>query len=723
VASPQFVGDDVFIGADGLGGAMHGDRVRVRVVSRGHRGPEGEIVEVVDRAQVRVAGVLRRQRQGAWLEPDDARVRGPIVLREERDQAAGASNNGQDGDAAVVRVTRFPMFSGETAEGVLEAVLGRPGELRVEIAKVLVVAGVPELHSEAAVREAEAYGSHIPEAEAATRDDLRHLPLPTIDPEDARDHDDAVWVERTRDGGYLATIAIADVSTYVTPQTALDREALARGCTIYLPDRAIPMLPRALSSNLCSLLPNVDRLCLAVQVELDSSGSVVSKKFLRGVMRSAAKLTYGGVARALGLSKQAARQPEADELVDGLRVAYELSRLLRARRKRRGSLDFEVPEPRIELDAATGLPTDVTRRGGDAGVKRAYELIEDLMLLANESVASHFVELGLATVFRVHEPPDEKKVERLAAICTALGVPFDPEEAKDPKSMSAVVARFRENAAADVLNMILLRSMKQAVYDVSNLGHFGLAAPAYLHFTSPIRRYPDLVVHRMLHALIERRGSKPRGTAMESLREAAMTASAQERKAMEIEREVVDLYRTYLMRDHVGQRFEGTVTGLSSGGAYVMLDAPFVDVHVRYEDMGGEGFTLDELGISASSPRSGDRVSLGDRMVVEILDAAILRRTVFARRVEHGLGSSERKGSSARGRAGRRGERGPDPRTSSGRSTRGRSAKTSTKQTHAKASKPSSKPTKASKHSKRSKHSTASKRTKESAPSKGRRRK
>ncbi|HLK45356.1 MAG TPA: RNB domain-containing ribonuclease, partial [Acidimicrobiales bacterium] len=347
------------------------------------RGAEGAIEAVLERGTKRVAGTLHRKGKSAWLEPDDTRVRGPIVLPRKIDTEGPGGNSGNDGDAVVVAITRWPESTDENPEGRIETVLGRPGELSVEAAKILVLEGIDEPHSTAAVREAEAYGAEVPQAMMAGREDLRHLPLPTIDPEDARDHDDAVWVERSAGGGYRAWIAIADVSTYVTPGTALDDEARARGCSVYLPDRAIPMLPRALSSNLCSLLPDVDRLCLCVEAEIDPSGRVTKSRLIRGVMRSQAKLTYGGVARALGLSGEAKREPAAEQMVDGLRVAYELSRILRSRRMERGALDFELPEAKVVLDEARE-PIDVVRRAGDEGVKKAYQLIEELMLFANE---------------------------------------------------------------------------------------------------------------------------------------------------------------------------------------------------------------------------------------------------------------------------------------------------------------------------------------------------
>jgi ribonuclease R len=671
VASLGDVGDDVFIPPDALGGAMHGDTVRVRIRGRSARGPEGEILEIVERGMKRIAGTLRRRGKSAWVEPDDARFRGPIVLPRAIDLAGPEGNSGNDGDAVVVAITRWPERSDENPEGAIDRVLGRPGALAVEAAKILLLEKIEEAHTDKAVAEAESFGEEVAAHLKEGREDLRDIPLPTIDPEDARDHDDAVWVERSAQGGYRAWIAIADVSSYVTPGTALDAEAKARGCSIYLPDRAIPMLPRALSSNLCSLLPGVDRLCLCVEADIEPDGRVRKTRIVRGVMQSKAKLTYGGVARALGLSSEAKREPAADELVEGLRVAYELSRVLRAQRMKRGALDFELPEAKVVLHEYTREPIDVTRRATDEGVKRAYQLIEELMLLANETVARWFQEKDLPTVYRVHAPPDEQKLERFAAMCEELGIDFDMEDTRDPKKLGDLLKSFSDHPLAPVLNSLLLRSMKQATYDVTNVGHFGLASKAYLHFTSPIRRYPDLVVHRQVHAVLTKPHAPPRGEGVtEKLAEAAAASSIAERRAMEIERAIVDLYRTFMMKDRVGERFEGTVTAVVGSGVFVQLDAPFVDVLVRLEDLGADRYEVDDDGLRVVAARSGDVVGLGDRVMVEVTDAAILRRTVYAKRVggERVEGRAKGRG---RGRDEKRGRGGEAP-VRKGMKTRGR---------------------------------------------------
>jgi ribonuclease R len=616
--------DDVYVPPDAIGGALHGDRVLVTVVAQSDRGLEGRLEKIVKRRSPRVAGVLRKRGKSAWLEPDDTRLRGPIVVSD-------ASKQAKDGDAAVVSITRFPEFQDENPEGELVMVLGPPGEPNVEIAKILVREDVRESHSDGALREAERFAQELrPSSEG--RVDLRDIPLPTIDPEDARDHDDAVWVERRGDG-FRAWIAIADVSEFVQPGTELDEEALARGCTVYLPTRAIPMLPAALAADLCSLLPERERLCLCVIADLDKEGTIKSYEIVEGVMRSAAMLTYGGVARTLGFSDLPPKSAAAEAFKKDLKVMEELTRKLRKARMGRGALDMDLPEARVIVDPQTGAPTDVIRRAQDPGVKRAYSMIEELMLLANEAVALWLGKHKAPTVYRIHGQPDEKKLDRLGEVAGRLGVEFDPEEMKEPLGVARFLARAQKHERRQVLEMLLLRSLKQAAYDTTNIGHFGLASKNYVHFTSPIRRYPDVQVHRAVKAIL--RGNKPDSSpaARENLQVSASLSSSRERAVMDIEREVVDLYRCLLMREHVGETFEGTVSALVGTGAFISLDSPFVDVLVRYEAMGPDQYNLSEDELSAVGARSGDTISLGDRVLVTIEDVAILRRQTYGRRV------------------------------------------------------------------------------------------
>ncbi len=617
--------DDVFVGSEGLGGALHGDRVQVGQFTRSSRGLEGRVTAIVERRSERVAGVLTRRGRSAWLVPDDARLRGPIVLNR-------ADTMGRDGEAAVVRITRFPDTADQNPEGELLAVLGAPGEPPVEVAKILLREQIVEEHPEAAMQQAEAQAASLLPKRTERRLDLRHLPLPTIDPKDARDHDDAVWVEKTRDG-YRATVAIADVSEFVSPGTPLEDEARARGCTIYLPDRALPMLPTALAADLCSLLPERDRLCLAVIIELDRHGEVTSFALHEAVMRSAAMLTYEGVARTLGFTEKGPQSHQAETLRSGLQKLDELAQKLRRRRLLRGAMDLELPEAQVVIDPKTREPTDVVRRVADPSIRRAYQMVEELMILANELVAQWLSERRSLTVYRVHAPPDPERLERLLAFARQLGLRLDLEEFSEPKGLGRFLTKIRDHDFGPGLMMLALRSLKPAVYDIVNRGHFGLASDAYLHFTSPIRRYPDLLVHRTVKAHLRGLGPSEGEEAIERMRQDATQSSQRERAAMAVEREVVDLYRARLMQERIGEQLPGTVTGLSPHGVYVALDAPFVDVFVHFDTLGEDSYRLSDDEVFVVGERSGERIVLGQRMLCLIEDVNLLRRQVLGRRV------------------------------------------------------------------------------------------
>ncbi len=650
--------DDVFVPAEAVAGALHGDRVQLRVVARSRRGREGEIVAVLERGRQRVVGVVRGRKGQHRLEPDDSRLRGPIEMVDK--PLPSATEAGSEpppsvraGQCVVVELTRYPERHDELPRGRLTAVLGRPGDPNVEVAKVLVEHNIGEDHPPAALAEAEAFGTEPSAAELDSREDLTAVPLLTIDPHDARDHDDAIWVERDDKGAYQAWVAIADVSHYVTPGSALDETALQRSTSVYLPDRAVPMLPPSLSSTLCSLLPGVDRLCLCVHLHIDPTGKVRKTRIIEGKMRSRAFLSYQSVARALGFTTEPARDPEAEKLRHELRVIWDLVSQLRKRRMRRGALDLDLPEVTIELDKETGAPVGVSQRSHDPGVHKAYRIVEELMLLANESVAKALLGgdegRGIPAIYRVHGTPDEEKLDRFAAQCAALGVDLDVEAGATPKGLSKFVRKIAAHPKKSVIHGLLLRALKQACYDPTNIGHFGLASEAYLHFTSPIRRYPDLAVHRILRRSL--RGQRPARDAqsLEALQQAAQTASQQERNAMAAERETADVYRCLYMLGHVGDIVEGTVTAITPTGVYLRVDDPFVDVLVKLNALGREEYEIDELALHATAWGSGDTVALGDSIRVEIEDVALQRRTIYGRRLLDG--------SSRRGRTSKKGRR------------------------------------------------------------------
>jgi ribonuclease R len=640
--------EDVFLPPSGIGPALHGDTVRVAVVARTPRGPEGRVDGIVRRRNPRVSGVLRKRRKSCWLEPDDERIRGPIVVIDSKRAERSAAERGRDGDveseraserlaikdgaAAVVNITRFPESAEENPEAELVSVLGEQGEAAVEVAKILLRDNISEDRDPAVQAEAEQRTADLSPVSLDGRADLRKLPFLTIDPVDARDHDDAVYVER-RAAGYRAYIAIADVSEYVQPGGALDRDASERCFTTYLPDRAVPMLPRVLAANQCSLLADQDRYCLCAIVELDKAAAVQRFRLVEGVIRVAALITYEDAACTLGFIEEEPKNPKALEFKKQLRAANELAVKLRKLRLRRGSLDLDLPEPKVQLDPETKRPVSISKRAKNPGIAGAYQLVEELMLLANERVARWLTSKRGPAVYRVHAPPDPERLEQLSLVARKLGVPFEDDTLEGPLGMSRWLKRLSKHPLRVVLEGLLLRSLKMAQYDTVNIGHYGLASECYVHFTSPIRRYPDLLVHRSSKALLRGQAGKPTPEQADALRAQAARTSEIERVVLQAEREVVDVYRCLLMQDKIGQVYEARVTGMAGSGIYAQIDEPFVDVLVRFESMGPDRYVASDDGLAVVGQRSQDRIALGDRLTLVVEDVGLARRTVFGRRV------------------------------------------------------------------------------------------
>ncbi len=620
---PDDGSDDLYVAETAVGGAMHLDRVVAAILprqaDRGRRGGsmlrEARILRIVDRTLRRLAGTLRRGPQASWLVPDDERVRGPVQLDTD---APGAP----EGHAAVAEITRWPEQPGETPVGKIVRVLGEPGRADVELEKILLSHAIATEFGEDVRAEAAAVPQAVRPEDVLGRRDLRDLALATIDPVDARDHDDAIFVERTNDG-FRAVVAIADVAHYVREKSALDREAADRSCSVYLPDRVVPMLPHALSSNLCSLLPDVDRLCMAADIAVSADGDVIEARFDDAIMRSRAKLNYAGAARTLGLTGEGEPDAKTETLKKELGAIHELAKVLRKKRMARGSLDFYLPEARVRIDPASGQVVDVYRSPSDPGEKAAYGIVEELMLLCNETVAEEFRRRDVAVVYRVHDRPDEQKLAAFSALARPFGFALSVDEGLSPIHLAQFLKRVEGKPVERPLNQLLLRAMKQAVYDPVNIGHFGLAARAYLHFTSPIRRYPDLLVHRALKALLADERIDPARYA-----ELAALASRRERRAMEVERDAVGLYRALLMQGHVGDEYDGAISGVAPQGLFVELDAPFVEGLVRIEELGEDFFEFREDELRIVGRESGRAFGLGDRLRVRVDNVSLTRRQI-----------------------------------------------------------------------------------------------
>jgi ribonuclease R len=621
---------DVFVPARYRGNALDGDRVRVTTWV-GHKGTEGRVDEVVSRGRARLTGQLRKN----FLEPDDPRISttfGHVQLED-----TGGAHEGQ---SVVVEITRYPPAKthpgGAAGElwGRVTHVLGHPDDPRTEVAKVVAIAGIPEEFPPEVLEAARRVPQSLQPEDFADRIDLRDRPFLTIDPETARDFDDAVCLEDRPDGGIRAWVAVADVSHYVRAGSALDQEARIRGTSVYLPDRAIPMLPRELSAEMCSLKAEEDRCAMVVRLDLDAGGNVQASALMAAVIRSHARLDYAGVAAALAGDFRGTRA-RYQRWIGELTKLHALSRKMRERRLAKGSLDFDLPEPVVVLDEDNPrLVRDIRRSKSSSEVKEAYQLIEEFMLAANEAVARFFRERKGDTLWRVHAPPSLERLEQFANLAESFGVMFDPQEGQKPLAVQKVLKAVAGQSYERAINFLLLRSLKQAQYDVVPIGHFGLASQDYLHFTSPIRRYPDLIVHRLLKWHLRREGlpsggaSQPPPPPREELAQMAADSSSHERRATEASREVIDVYRAFVMRDRVGEIFDGVVTAVTSFGMFVELADPFVEGLVKIETLGGGGWDYDEAGMKLTARRTGRSFSLGDAVRVKVDNVSVARRRI-----------------------------------------------------------------------------------------------
>lgn len=599
--------EDIYLNRGEMRRVMHGDRVLVRP-ERGRRGDgQGHVVKVLERGQQRLVGVVRNDGQRTFLVPMDPRVAPGIPLRD-----PGPARSGQV--AAAEMVSYGTGYA--PPEARLQRVLGAPDDPEVQAQAVIFRYGWPQDFSEEARREADCRGPHVDPAEAASRRDLRALTTFTIDGESARDFDDAVGIDRTPAGGYRLYVSIADVAHYVPRGSAVDGEAYARGTSVYFPDRSLPMLPAALSSGVCSLEAGKDRLCRTALLEVNRKGEVERAEVFRSVVRSDARLTYTEVGRIL-VDRDASVIDRHAGLVEPLRVMEELAHLLMERRNARGSLDFQLPETEVVLDERR-MPTDVRR----AERTIAHRIIEEFMIAANEAVARYLRERKFPCVYRVHEGPDEDTLDAIAPFLSTLGYPLRRSAEKvSPGDVRRVLEACRGKPEERVLNRMLLRSMKQACYDPDNVGHFGLASDAYLHFTSPIRRYPDLMVHRLLdQAMTGRRPDpKAREELAAHLREAADHGSARERLAMDAEREMVDLKKAQFMTDKIGQVCTGVITDLAGFGFFVELDAWFVEGLVSFRSLQDDFYRHYETAHVVKGQNHGRTFRMGDAVTVRVV--------------------------------------------------------------------------------------------------------
>lgn len=602
----------------------HDDRVKVEVVNRGARArPYARLLELVARPEQRHVGVFRVVEGAHLVELDEAPNAFAGQLHRVRDVIIPPAQTGdaEDGELVEVAFEQTDPTSRAAPLGRVIGRLGHPGERETEMQKLLVEHGLDRPFPPEVLAQAESYGDAPTEADMADRRDVRDLPFMTIDGATAKDFDDAVCAVREGKGRYRLYVAIADVSHYVRIGTPLDDEAYRRGTSTYLTDRAIPMLPEKLSNGLCSLNPNVDRLCMLADMSVSSSGRVEDARFSRAVIRSKARLTYEQVARAL----EGETDETTEKVLPTLLLLSSIASKLLERRLRRGSLDLDLPEPVVEFDAE-GHPTTATRRPRNS----AHRLIEDLMIATNEAAARYFLERDRDTLFRIHEPPDPDKMAQFAKLCLQLGLDASVSERPSPAEVSHLLDRLSEQPRGRALHSLLLRALTAARYHAENEGHFGLASTAYLHFTSPIRRYPDLVVHRLMKQSID--GARP-WYSHGRLREMGEDCSAAERKAMVAERASMDLDRALVARKYVGERLPGTVTGVQGFGLFIATLEPFLEGMVPVQTLPRDFYEADEHGSILVGTKKGYRFGLGDPVEVEIHGVNLNRRQVEMRLV------------------------------------------------------------------------------------------
>lgn len=618
--APDEGGADLFIPTRFLRESMPGDRVEVRVLPAKPDGRrEGRVVATLERGARTVVGTYRRLKQGGGMVvPSDDRPGSAVAI------PASLRSATPDGEVVVAEITAYPTER-LGAVGRIVEVLGSPDDPEVEILTIIRKHGLPDTFPPDTLEEAQRRACPPAEADLAGRTDLRGIPTVTIDGETARDFDDAVAVRREGGGKVRLWVSIADVSYYVTPGSPLDREAYLRGTSVYFPDRCIPMLPEELSNGICSLVPGEDRLTMTAELLFDANGGVCESSFYPSVIRSAARLTYTLVEQIVVAQDEAVMTARA-ALVPDLLLMKELALRLTAVRQRRGSIDFDLPEPEIIM-GATGEIEAIIR----STRLLAHRIIEEFMLAANEAVATVINRRTIPSLYRVHEPPDPAKLEEFREFIQKLGYRF-PEEVSE-SGLPGALQRLLDEAAGKpeerMINEVLLRCMKQARYSAENDGHFGLASPCYTHFTSPIRRYPDLVVHRILRRLLaDNLPEQYRNQLAEELPVTAAHTSRRERVAMEAERECVDLKKAQFMLGRLGDVYDGIITGVAQFGFFVELTEFFVEGMVPVALMRDDYYEFQEKEYLLVGVRTGRRFRIGDETRVRVVRVDIERRRI-----------------------------------------------------------------------------------------------
>jgi ribonuclease R len=620
---PEAVADgdatSIFIAGTNLNQAIHGDRVVVRVERRRDADrAEGRIIRILERGSQRIVGRYDADPGGqGFVVPFDRR----LVL--DMQIPPGDARGATPGEMVTAEITRWPTATRPALGRIVER-LGQLDAPGVDTTVIIRKYNLPDVHSDEAVAEATRLGGSVRDKDMAGRTDFRQWATVTIDGEHARDFDDAISLDLLPNGNYWLAVHIADVAHYVAEGGALDREAYERGTSVYFPERAVHMFPSELSTGLCSLNPHVDRLVQSCLMEVDRrSGAVLRYELHDGVIHSFARMTYTGV-NAIITDRDPALIEQHRDLVPLFDRMHDLFKILNDRRRRRGAIDFDLPESEVVIDAS-GLIEGIIASQRNV----AHRLIEEFMLLANETVAAHLERVGMPALYRVHEEPDPLKVETFEEFISTLGYSLVGSGGLlEPRDFQRLVEKIQGKPEERPIALLMLRTMQKARYDGANLGHFGLAAEAYTHFTSPIRRYPDLVVHRVLRESRHGVSEDRKAELTDDLPEMARHTSERERRAADAERELVQWKKVRFMADKVGDEFDGYITGVSAYGLYIELIEHFVEGMVHVSTMADDYYRFEDRAHVLRGESNGRLYRLGDRVTVQVVRVDMERRQI-----------------------------------------------------------------------------------------------
>ena len=616
---------DLFIAKTNLMGAMNGDRVVAKIIKEGRNGKrtEGIIINIVERVNKNIVGIYEDNKSFGFVLPEDKRIQNDIFISK-KDR-----NGAKKGQIVMVEITRWPDGKRKNPEGKVVEILGRPGDKGIDIDIIIRKYNLPEDFPPSVLNSALDIEDFITEDEIKGRLDLRNIKMVTIDGEDAKDLDDAVSIERLENGNFKLGVHIADVTHYVKERSVIDKEAFKRATSVYLIDRVIPMLPKKLSNGICSLNPKVDRLTLSCIMEVNRQGKVVNHTIAQSVIKTNERMTYTDVTKILRDNDVELIERYKD-LVDDFKAMEELCKILRKKRLDRGAIDFDFEECKIILDEK-GKPIDI--KPYERAI--ANRMIEEFMLLANETVAEHMEKLKVPFVYRIHENPDAEKLEKFKAFIYNLGYnDITWGEEVNPKALQRVLDKFKGENEETIISTLLLRSMMQARYSPECAGHFGLAADYYCHFTSPIRRYPDLQIHRIIKEYLNKELTENRSKKLVSIVDsAAKQSSEMERVAQEAEREVDDLKKAEYMKDRIGEIFEGMISSVTGFGAFVELPNT-IEGLVHITSFRDDYYIYDEDRLILIGERNKKIYRLGDKLKVLCSKVDILSREIYFEIVE-----------------------------------------------------------------------------------------